>query len=490
MAAKPKRFDRNLVVIGAGAAGLVSSYIAATVKAKVTLIEKGPMGGDCLNYGCVPSKALIHAAKVAATIKHGKELGLNAELRHLDFPKLMQSVNEAIHKIEPHDSVERYQGLGVDVIKGEARILDRWRVEIKTPDGEGQVLTTRAIIIATGAAPIVPDIEGLERARYVTSETLWHHLSNLQELPKHIAILGGGPIGCELAQAFARLGSEVSLIDRGSRLLKKESKDASATIMAALEKDGVKVMLATTLESCGEEGRLFLKTNSEAKQASHELKSDLLMLATGRRPRLKNIGLEALGIDPSSPLEVDDYLRSRVDNVYFAGDVAGRFQFTHVAAHEAWYASVNSLFSWLKKFRADYRVIPRVTFTDPQVASVGRSVDEGVNNDELEVTRYNIAGLDRAIAESANLGCVEVLTKRGKDQVLGVSITAAHAGEMLPEFVSVMKRKKGLGEILNTIHAYPTWSEANKYLAGEWKKKHKPEFLLSLLAKIHAWRRR
>jgi pyruvate/2-oxoglutarate dehydrogenase complex dihydrolipoamide dehydrogenase (E3) component/uncharacterized membrane protein YdjX (TVP38/TMEM64 family) len=483
---KPKKFDRNLVVIGAGSAGLVSALIGATVKAKVTLVEANEMGGDCLNTGCVPSKAIIKSAKVAATIRHADTFGLEASEPKVPFKAVMARVLDAIKTIEPHDSVERYEGLGVDVVKGYATIIDPWTVEIARNDGGTQRLTTRSIIIASGAEPVVPDIPGIADSGYVTSETLWHTFAALDEVPQRIAVLGGGPIGCELSQAFARLGAQVTQIERGDRVLSREDDDVSALARASLEESGVRVLTGHSAVriDCG-------VLIAEAGGIEVEVPFDALIVAVGRKARLTGFGLEAIGVDTAKTVVTDEFLATKFPNIFAAGDVAGPYQFTHTASHQAWYASVNALFGTFRKFKADYRVIPAVTFLDPEVARVGLNEREAAEQGiAVEVTRYDLDDLDRAIAESETRGFVKVLTPAGgKDRVLGATIVGAHAGELLAEYVLAMKHGLGLNKILGTIHAYPTMVEANKFAAGNWKKAHKPEGLLKWVERYHAWMR-
>ena len=485
----PKSFDRNLVVIGAGAAGLVSSYIAATVKAKVTLVEASKMGGDCLNYGCVPSKALIKSAKVAQQIRDGARYGLETAEPHFSFRKVMQRVHDVIAEIEPHDSVERYTGLGVNVVKGYARIIDPWTVEITREDGAVERLTTRAIVIAAGAEPLVPDLPGLAESGYLTSDTLWEEFARLEEVPRRIVLLGGGPIGSELSQAFARLGAQVTQVEMADRLLTREDGEVSQLVEAALTASGVRVLTghqALRVETHGGE-RVLIVRNEQGELA---LPYDALVIAIGRKARLSGYGLDELGIETGRTVVTDDYLATLYPNIYAAGDVAGPYQFTHTAAHQAWFASVNALFGQFKRFKADYRVIPWVTFVDPEVARVGlnelEAKEKGIAH---EVTVYPFHELDRAIAESATKGFVKVLTPPGKDRILGVTIVGEHAGELLAEYVLAMKHGLGLNKILGTIHTYPTMAEANKYAAGEWKKMHAPEGLLRIVERYHTWRR-
>ncbi|WP_417322712.1 FAD-dependent oxidoreductase [Erythrobacter aureus] len=482
---KPKRFDRNLVVIGAGSAGLVSALIAATVKAKVTLVEADKMGGDCLNTGCVPSKALIKSAKVAEQMRRADRYGLEPTEPKVPFNRTIERVMGAIRAIEPNDSVERYEGLGVDVVEGYAKIVDPWRVEITCKDGGVQRLTTRAIVIAAGADPVIPPIDGLEGSGFLTSDTMWDAFAQMDEPPARVVVLGGGPIGCELSQALARLGSQVTQIEMEDRVLGREDTEVSVLAKASLEASGVRVLTGHRAARIGK-GELV----ADHKGADITIPFDTLIVAVGRAARLKGYGLEDIGIDTDRTIVTDDFLATKFPNIYAAGDVAGPFQFTHVASHQAWFASVNALFGQFKRFKADYRVIPAVTFLDPEVARVGINESEAKEQGiDYEVTRFDLDDLDRAIAESETKGFVKVLTPPGKDTILGATIVGAHAGELLAEYVLAMKHKLGLGKILGTIHSYPTMAEANKFAAGEWKKKHKPEGLLNLVEKYHAWRR-
>ena len=483
---RPKSFDRNLVVIGAGSAGLVSALIAATVKAKVTLVEANKMGGDCLNTGCVPSKALIKSAKVAEQMRHADRYGITPTEPDIPFGQTIERVMQAIRTIEPHDSVERYTGLGVDVVEGYGKVVDPWTVEIARKDGVTQRLTTRGIVIAAGAEPFVPPIPGLEQSNYLTSETMWDAFAKMERAPARIAVLGGGPIGCELSQALARLGSRVTQVEMAERVLGREDDEVSALAQASLEASGVEVLTGHRAARV-EPGRLI----ADRDDSEVAIEFDVLIVAVGRAARLTGYGLEDIGIDTTKTVVTDDFLATRFPNIYAAGDVAGPYQFTHTASHQAWFASVNALFGQFKRFKADYRVIPAVTFLDPEIARVGlnerEAREQGV---EYEVTRYELDGLDRAIADSERRGFVKVLTPPGKDTILGATIVGAHAGELLAEYVLAMKHKLGLNKILGTIHSYPTMAEANKFAAGEWKKKHKPEALLALVEKYHAWRRR
>jgi pyruvate/2-oxoglutarate dehydrogenase complex dihydrolipoamide dehydrogenase (E3) component/uncharacterized membrane protein YdjX (TVP38/TMEM64 family) len=478
---RPRTFDRNLIVIGGGAGGLVTAYIAATVRAKVTLIEAHKMGGDCLNTGCVPSKALIRSARAAHEMRTADAYGLEAYEPRFRFTAVMERVAAIIRAIEPADSVERYTRLGVDVRLGYARIIDPWTVEI---DG-GERLTTRAIVIAAGGEPFVPQIPGLAEAGYLTSDTMWEELSRREEMPRRIVIVGGGPIGTEMAQAFARLGAEVTLVQHGPAILEKEDEDVSAFIAATLSAEGVNILTGHEAVRC--EARTLIVRSDAGETA---LPFDEIIIAVGRQARLTGYGLEQLGIETDKVIATNEYLETLFPNIFAAGDVAGPYQFTHLAAHQAWYAAVNALFGTFRRFRADYSVLPWVTYTDPEVAHVGLSEAAAKEQDTAyEVVRYDVDHLDRALTESANKGFVKLLVQPGKDRILGVTIVAHNAGEMLAEYVLAMKHGIGLNKVLGTIHAYPTMAEANKYAAGEWKKAHKPERVLRWVERFHRWRR-
>ena len=478
---KPDSFDRNVVVIGAGSAGLVAAYISAAVKAKVTLIEKNKMGGDCLNTGCVPSKALIRSAKFLSHIKRASEFGMRSADADFEFAEVMQRVRGIISKIEPHDSVERYTGLGVEVIQGEAKITSPFRVEVN-----GREISTRSIIIAAGAEPLVPPIPGLDDIDYWTSDNLWQ----VQTLPKRLVVLGGGPIGCELTQSFARFGSKVTQVEMLPRLLSREDVEISALLYDRFKAEGVDVRLQHRATSCRrQDDHHVLVCDHNGQQV--EIEFDHLLVALGRKAYTQGYGLEELGIGltKSGTIETNEFLQTRFPNIYVCGDVAGPYQFTHVASHQAWFASVNALFGHLKKFKADYSVIPWATFTEPEVARVGlnelEAKEKGVN---YEVTTYSLEKLDRALADQAAEGLVKVLTAPGKDRILGATIVAEHAGDMITEFVTAMRHGLGLNKILGTIHTYPTLSEANKFVAGEWKRAHAPQTLLKWIGRYQRWR--
>jgi pyruvate/2-oxoglutarate dehydrogenase complex dihydrolipoamide dehydrogenase (E3) component/uncharacterized membrane protein YdjX (TVP38/TMEM64 family) len=478
---RPRRFDRNLVVIGAGAGGLVTSYIAATVRAKVTLVEAHKMGGDCLNTGCVPSKALIRTARAAQEMRTADVYGLKPREPELSFAQVMERVFAVIKHIEPADSPERYEKVGVDVRQGHARIIDPWTVEI---DGEER-LTTRAIVIAAGGEPAVPDLPGLAEAGYLTSDTMWDALRGREEVPARMIILGGGPIGTEMAQAFARLGSKVTQVERGPRILPREDEEASDYVAARLREEGVDLRLEHEALRC--EGKVLVVCGPEGEAA---VPFDEIIVAVGRKARLTGYGLEELGIETDKTVVANEYLETKFPNIFAVGDVVGPYQFTHAAGQQGWYAAVNALFGTFRKFRTDYRVMPWVTYTEPEVAHVGHNeLSAGEAGIAYEVVRYDLDHLDRAVAESANHGFVKLLVQPGKDRILGATIVAQGAGEMLAPLVLAMKHGLGLNKILGTIHAYPTMAEANRYAAGEWKQAHKPERVLAFLERYHRWRR-
>ncbi len=483
---KPKRFDYNLVVIGAGAAGLVSSYIASAVKARVALVEENKMGGDCLNTGCVPSKALIASAKFISQAARANQLGLEDAKISFDFARVMERVQSIIKKIAPHDSVERYSQLGVTCIQGRATIISPFEVRVKGVAGD-QILTAQNIIVATGARPMVPDLKGIEAVRYLTSDTIW----NIRTLPRRLVVLGAGPIGCELAQAFLRLGSKVTLVQRGARIMKKEDSDTAKIVMDRFGAEGMDLRLnhgAREIRVNGEEKLLVC----EHQNREVLIPFDEILVALGRTPNTTGFGLEALGVTlgPKGNIETNGFLQTNYPNIYCCGDVHGQYQFTHTAAHESWYAAVNALFGRFKKFRVDYSVIPWATYTDPEVARVGINEQEAAAAGiDYEMVIYKLDDLDRALADSQPHGFVKVLTIPGRDKILGVTIVGHHGADIIAEFVLAMKYGIGLNKILGTIHIYPTMAEANKYAAGLWKKRHAPEKLLAWVEKFHTWMR-
>lgn len=479
---RPKSFDYNLVVIGAGSAGLVTSYIAAAVKAKVALIEKHKTGGDCLNTGCVPSKALIRSAKMLSYARRAKDFGFNKASVDFDFADVMERVHTVIQKIEPHDSIERYRSLGVECITGEARITSPYTVEVN-----GNTLTTRKIVVATGARPFVPPIPGLDQVKYLTSDNVWE----IRELPARLVILGGGPIGCELAQTFCRLGSTVTQVEMMPQIMGREDADVEALIQEKLQNEGVRVLTGHRAKAVkvGHDVNILV---CDHNGSDVEIVFDAILMAVGRAANISGFGLEELGVEltPHKTLQADGFLKTSIPTIYGAGDVVGPYQFTHAAAHQAWFASVNALFGNVKSFKIDYKALPWTTFTDPEVARVGlNETDAKEKSIDYELTRYDINDLDRAIADSEDHGFVKVLTKPKTDKILGVTIVGAHAGDIIAEFVLAMRHGLGLNKILSTVHTYPTMAEANKYAAGEWRKAHAPEKILKWIEKYHAWMR-
>jgi len=479
---RPESYDYNLVVIGAGSAGLVSSYIGATVNAKVALIERGSMGGDCLNTGCVPSKALIRSGKVAHNMRTADRYGLTAVDPQVPFADVMKRIHKVIETIEPHDSVERFTGLGVDCVQGSAKLISPWEVEVTEGDSTRRI-TARSIIIATGGKPFVPPIPGIEEVGPLTSENLWE----IQDQPERLVVLGGGPIGSELSQAFARLGSKVVQVEQGDRLLAREDEDVSAVVLQRFQEEGVDVRLGhKAVRFAVEEGEKVLYCEHEGSET--RIPFDQVLVAVGRKANTEGLGLENLAIEPTErgTLPTNDDLSVIYPNVFACGDVAGPYQFTHTAAHQAWFASVNALFGQFKRFNVDYRVIPWVTFTSPEVGRVGLSESEAQDQGiAYEVTTYGLDDLDRAIAESEAHGFIKVLTPPGKDRILGATVVGEHGGELLAEFILAMKHNIGLNKILGTIHPYPTWNEGVKFTAGEWKKAHAPQGVIRWLGKYH-----
>ncbi|MCP1265693.1 FAD-dependent oxidoreductase [Aeromonas hydrophila] len=484
---KPTRYDYNLLVIGAGAGGLVTSYIAAAVKAKVALIEKHKMGGDCLNSGCVPSKALIRSARFAAEQRRASELGFGPSQACTDFAAVMERVARVIKEVEPHDSIERYQGLGVECIEGEAKLVSPWEVEVN-----GQRLASRHIVLATGARPLVPTLPGLEQVPWLTSDTLWQ----LRTAPRQLLVLGGGPIGCELAQSFALLGVPVTLVELSDQLLPREEREVAELLADQLARDGVRVLTGWRAERAdylpAAEGDLPIRLQLRRGEEMQVVEGDQLLLALGRVANVSGFGLEALEVEltPRGTVAVDGFLATNYPSILAVGDVAGPYQLTHAAAHQGWYAAINALFSPFKRFRADYRVMPAAIYTTPEIARVGLNQKEArAQGIPFELTRFELAELDRAIADGERQGFIEVLTVPGKDQILGATLVGTHAGERIAEFVLAMRHRLGLGKILATIHTYPTLMEGNKYLAGEWRRARQPATLLALLTRYHRWRR-
>lgn len=469
---KPSSFDYDSVVIGGGSAGLVSAMITTTLRAKAALIEKHKMGGDCLNTGCIPSKALIEAAK------HAEKTGVRPP-----FADVMKKVDAAREAIAPHDSVERFTGLGVDCFQGDARVLSPFEIEVN-----GKVLTTKNIILATGARPKIPGIKGISLVPHLTSDTLW----DMQQLPEKLLIIGAGPIGCEMAQAFHRLGSSVVLVEGGKEILPKEDSDVSSIIEKKFRDEGIQLFLYTTAnEFICNDGKYFLRAESLGKELLIEF--DVVLIAAGRTPNVHGFGLEQLGIvlNDNGTVKTNSAMQTRFPNIFACGDVAGPYQLTHMASYQAWIASVNALFKTFKKFKADYRTVSWCTFTEPEVATAGLNEKMLLEKEiDYEVTHFPFSRLDRAVVDGRTAGFVKVLTKKGSDKILGATIAGPEAGLLILEFVSALKYNKGMKDILNTIHAYPTLGEANKFAAGEWQKKHAPEPVLRFLEAFFRWSRK
>lgn len=476
---RPRHFDDNLIVIGAGSGGLIAALTASLAKAKVSLIEKGAMGGDCLNTGCVPSKTLIQSAKVAHRIKNSEKYGIRVSGSEVDFPAVMERVQAAIRQIQPKDSVERYTELGVQCISGAARLIDPWTVAV----GDKKY-TAKSIILATGGYPFMPPIPGIEQTEALTSDTVWA----IRELPKRLLVIGGGPIGSELAQSFARLGSEVTILQSHDRIMPREDPDVSACIRQRFEEEGIRVLTGHLAESFPDANTLLAKTGDETVEVSF----DRVLVAVGRRAHTKDLGLEELRIEitPQGTVAINEYLQTSIDHIYACGDLSGPYQFTHMASYQAGYAALNALFSGFHKFRVNYRVTPWTTYTEPEVARVGlNETDAREQNIEHEVTYYRLDDSDRAIADGDTIGFIKALTPPGSDKLLGVTIIGAQAGELIPEFVLAITQGLGLKKIMDTIHVYPTLSEANKGVASNWRKAHVPTGLLDKLSYLHAWRR-
>ncbi len=485
---RPARFDRNMVVIGAGSAGLVSAYIAAAVKAKVTLIERHKMGGDCLNTGCVPSKALIRTAKLLSHVKRSQEWGVRAASADFDFAEVMERVQRVVREIEPHDSVERYSGLGVECVQASARITSPWSVEATLADGSKRTFTTKNIVIAAGAAPFVPPIPGLRESKPLTSDTVW----DIRVQPRRLVVLGGGPIGCELAQAFARLGTKVTQVEMLPRIMIREDPEFSALVTKRFRAEGIDVLTGhKAKEVRGEGGTKVVVVEHDGHDK--RIECDEILCAVGRVANTSGYGLEELGIPTTKQktVEVNEFLETIYPNIFACGDVAGPYQFTHTASHMAWYCAVNGLFGRFKKFRVDYSVVPWATFTDPEVARVGLNETEAREKKiPHRVVTYGIDDLDRAIADGEAEGLVKVIVKPDKHgTILGATICGEHADDLIAEFVLAMKYRGGLDRILGTIHAYPTLPEASKYAAGNWKRSTVTQGQMAVAKAFNDWTR-
>ncbi|MFC7536756.1 FAD-dependent oxidoreductase [Sphingomonas sp. GCM10030256] len=468
---RPRRFDANLIVIGAGSGGLVASLVAAELKAKVILVERGEMGGDCLNTGCVPSKSLLRAAKAAAEVRRAGRFGVEAELCAVDFRNTMAHLRGAIAAIAPNDSVERFRGLGVDVRQASARLVDPWTIEIDSRER----LTARAILLATGADPVVPLIPGLAESGFVTSETLWDRLDQFDRVPQRVAILGTGPIGCELGQALGRLGADVTLVSHAERILDRDEPEASAIVAQALATDGVTILTGRKVERS--------TTSALHLDTGEAIPFDLLIVAAGRKPHLRGLGLEDLGLDPDT-LAVDGRGRGPFGHVFVAGDAAGGPQFTHYAGHSGAIAGINALLGPLGRLKLD-TLVPRVTYTSPEVASIGMTGADAPA--DAEIATFDVAHNDRNIADAGAPGMVKLVVRKGR--VLGATIVADHAGELIMPWVLAIKRRIPLSQMMSVIYPYPTLSEVSRAAAGEWRRAHRPERVLRLAELFHSWRR-
>lgn len=476
---KPKSFTYNTIVLGGGSAGLVAAYTTSTLQGKVALIERHKMGGDCLNTGCVPSKALLRSAQFVADLKRPQALGVNNASYEINFKDVMARVHSKISSIEPKDSVKRYSELGVKCYQGEAKVLSPWQVEVN-----GQMLTSRNIILATGATPRVPAIAGLEDTHFYTTDTIW----SLEELPQHLVIIGAGPIGCELGQAFARLGAKVTLIQRNATILPSEDTEAAELLEKSLHAEGIEIYKGFSTDKFTTENTTHVLHGSYAGETM-QVECSHILVATGRQANLG--GLEALKLDltQSGKLEINKTLQTRFPNVYACGDVTSPKQYTHVASHQAWYAAFNALFSPMKKFKCSLDNVPYAVFTDPEIAGVGITEKQAIsNNIAHKVTMFPMDDIDRAITDNATEGFVKVLTPPNSDKILGVTMVGDHASELITEFVLAKTNKLGLNKILGTVHIYPTKSEINRMVAGKWKRTQLTEHVVNFLKKYQQWR--
>lgn len=480
---KPRAFDYNLIIIGGGSAGLVTTFIARILKAKVAIIEKEKMGGDCLNTGCVPSKSLIKIAKIISYGKTPSSWGLKNINIDFSFEDIMNKIHSIIKEIEPHDSIVRYTQLGAECFLGQAQILSPWEVQI----GE-KIISAKYLVIATGARPIIPQIPGIESISPLTSENIWQ----LKKQPARLGILGGGVIAAELAQAFSRLGSSVFIIEESSRILSREDEDASGLIHEIFIKEGIKIYTSHTLKKCEKSGdeKILLCIDREGREIS--LVCDQLFIAIGRKATTSGFGLEKIKLDlnDNGSIKVNEYMQTSLPNIFACGDVAGPFNLTHAASHQAWHTTVNALLGFIKMFKINYSVLPVCTYTDPEIATVGYSKAELIKKSiPFEETIFPMKDLDRAIIEGETCGFVKVFTPPNSDKILGVVIISAEASTMILEFTLAMKHNLGLNKILNTIHAYPGMGEANKYLAGRWKQRKSRLNLLKALERFHTFSR-
>jgi pyruvate/2-oxoglutarate dehydrogenase complex dihydrolipoamide dehydrogenase (E3) component len=471
----------NLVVIGAGTAGLVTAAGAAGLGAKVALIERHLFGGDCLNVGCVPSKCLIRSARAAGNAKRAADYGIRLTGEVVpDFPAVMERVRALRSRISPHDSVERFRNLGVDVYLGEGCFAGQDKVEV-----EGQQLTFRKAVIATGARAVQPPVEGLDRAGFVTNETVF----SLTERPRRLAVFGAGPLGCEMAQAFRRLGSEVWLIERGGQLLSREDPEAAQIVAEAFRRDGVRLLLKTEVRSvsASPEGKV-LRTLADGKE--DQITVDQILIGAGRAPNVEGLNLEAAGVeyDSREGVRVNDFLQTTNRNIFAAGDICLKHKFTHTADATARIVIRNALFGGHQRLSA--LTIPWCTYTDPEIAHVGLH-DRGARERGIAVDTFmrRFEDVDRAVCDGEEAGLIKVHVRKGTDRILGATIVAAHAGEMISELTLAITAGIGLGKISAVIHPYPTQAEAIRQAADAYNRTRLTPRVKALFSKWLAWRR-
>jgi len=463
--------EYDLVVIGGGSGGLVAAGVAAALKAKVALVERDRLGGDCLWYGCVPSKSIIHASRIAYEVKHAGRFGVYCNEPEIDFAKAIGYVQDVISTIQPHDSPERFEGLGVEVIFGSGKFIDR-----KTFEVNNRRLKARAFVISTGSRPGVPPIPGLKEAGYLTNEEVF----SITERPDSLAVIGGGPIGCELGQAFSRLGSQVTIIASRDRLLPKEDPEAVEVVHKQFESEGIRVLLQTRAESVEiADGKKYVWAGGE------KIAVDEILVATGRQPNVESLNLDAAGVKlAKSGIEVNSKLQTTNPRIYACGDVIGGYQFTHVASYQANVVLKNALF--LPVFKADYRVIPWAIFTDPELARVGLTEQEARERygNDINVVKQEFAEVDRAQAEAATEGFAKIITQ-GNGQILGAHLVGASAGELIHEIILAMSHKLKISALAG-IHIYPTLAEVNSKAAFELTRQNyeKNHGLQGLLKKL------
>ncbi len=478
---RPKHFERNLVVVGGGTGGLATARIAASLCARVSLLERERLGGVAMHEGGVPARALRRQANRLHGLRSDPRVASSLDVAG-GFSQAMDDMQRLTRAAMKSASSEHYARLGVEVIMAEGRLSSPWTVE-----AGGRSLSSRAIVIATGSRPCVPPIAGLEAIEPLTCDNLW----DLREPPGRLLVLGGGAGACEFAQSFQRLGCQVTLVSERETLLEQEDPEAAGVVLAALRADGVELQLGLAplrVEVDGDECLLVCRRGEEGEQA---LPFDRLLLALGQHADIRGLGLDELGLrcGEDGSLEVDEYLTTRFPNIYAVGSVAGPYGAPHVAEHQAWYAAVNALFGDFKRFAVSERVIPRAVFTTPEVASVGLSEPEArAQGTEFDVTRVPLGALSGAIAEEAGEGFIKVLTERGKDRILGVSIVGEQASETLAGFVVAMKHKIGMNRLADTVHLGATLGDASRLLAETWQRQHRPLRLLRWAERLNRWR--